>query len=224
MCSCRERTSLTATECRRPAGFRCRWWKSAEPRCSLPGMSDTRAALGLRPIINVSGTMTALGASIVVPEAVRGRGRRSCRNSSRSTTCSGAPARRSPRHAAAEAGFVTASAAAGITLAVAGCMTGRRPRRDRAAAGRARAEERGARSSSATWSATARRSTRRSASPAPRWCRSGRRPTCARYQLEGAISERTRGGLFVVSHHTVQIRAAPARGGRSRSRTRAACR
>src|SRR5258708_20400836 len=33
--------------------------------------SDIRARLGLRPIINVSGTMTALGASTVVPEAVK---------------------------------------------------------------------------------------------------------------------------------------------------------
>ena len=33
--------------------------------------SDIRARLGLRPIINVSGTMTALGASIVVPAAVK---------------------------------------------------------------------------------------------------------------------------------------------------------
>ena len=32
---------------------------------------DIRRRLGLRPIINVSGTMTALGASIVVPDAVR---------------------------------------------------------------------------------------------------------------------------------------------------------
>ena len=32
--------------------------------------SDIRPSLGLRPVINVSGTMTALGASIVVPEAV----------------------------------------------------------------------------------------------------------------------------------------------------------
>lgn len=31
---------------------------------------DIGAQLGLRPVINVSGTMTALGASIVVPEAV----------------------------------------------------------------------------------------------------------------------------------------------------------
>src|SRR5258708_4901720 len=33
--------------------------------------TDIRARLGLRPIINVSGTMTALGASIAVPEAIR---------------------------------------------------------------------------------------------------------------------------------------------------------
>jgi D-glucosaminate-6-phosphate ammonia-lyase len=32
--------------------------------------TDIRSDLGLRPIINVSGTMTSLGASIVVPEAV----------------------------------------------------------------------------------------------------------------------------------------------------------
>ena len=32
--------------------------------------TDPRPDLGLRPVINVSGTMTALGASIVVPEAI----------------------------------------------------------------------------------------------------------------------------------------------------------
>ena len=32
--------------------------------------SDIRPSLGLRPVINVSGTMTSLGASIVVPEAI----------------------------------------------------------------------------------------------------------------------------------------------------------
>ncbi len=31
---------------------------------------DIRRQLGLRPIINASGTMTALGASIMVPEAI----------------------------------------------------------------------------------------------------------------------------------------------------------
>ena len=32
--------------------------------------SDIRTRMGLRPVINVSGTMTHLGASIVVPEAI----------------------------------------------------------------------------------------------------------------------------------------------------------
>ena len=84
---------------------------------------DIRARLGLRPIINVSGTMTALGASIAVPEAIRAAAdilpewveindlhRKASKVIAAAT--------------GAEAGFVTASAAAGITLAVAGAMTG----------------------------------------------------------------------------------------------------
>lgn len=84
--------------------------------------SPIRDRLGLRPIINVSGTMTALGASIMVPEAIR------------------AMAEIAPefveiddlqRHASAtvarltgaEAGFITASAAGGIVIAVAATMT-----------------------------------------------------------------------------------------------------
>jgi len=43
---------------------------SAERHAAAPPASDIRARLGVRPVINVSGTMTALGASIVVPEAV----------------------------------------------------------------------------------------------------------------------------------------------------------
>jgi L-seryl-tRNA(Ser) seleniumtransferase len=31
---------------------------------------DIRRKIGLRPVINVSGTMTSLGASIVAPEAI----------------------------------------------------------------------------------------------------------------------------------------------------------
>jgi len=86
-------------------------------------MTDLRAELGLRPIINVSGTMTALGASIVVPEAVRAvtailpqfvEVNDLQRRASRSIA----------EACGAEAGFVTASAAAGISLAIAGCMTG----------------------------------------------------------------------------------------------------
>ncbi len=89
----------------------------------MTSRSDIRARRGLRPIINVSGTMTTLGASIVVPEAVREVAeilpewvevnhlhKMASQTIARST--------------GTEAGFVTSSAAAGITLAIAGCMTG----------------------------------------------------------------------------------------------------
>jgi D-glucosaminate-6-phosphate ammonia-lyase len=84
---------------------------------------DVRLELGLRPVINVSGTMTALGASIVVPEAIEAMAgllpefveiadlqRKACTAIARLT--------------GAEAGTVTASTASGISVAVAGCMTG----------------------------------------------------------------------------------------------------
>ena len=84
---------------------------------------DIRPQLGLRSIINVSGTMTSLGASIVVPEAVQmAEGILSefveinelhRRASSTIAQATGA-----------EAGCITASCSAGITIAVAGCMTG----------------------------------------------------------------------------------------------------
>lgn len=85
--------------------------------------SDIRRRLGLRPIINVSGTMTALGASIAVPDAVRAMAEilpEFVEITDLQRKASAAIARAT----GAEAGFVTASASAGITLAVAGCMTG----------------------------------------------------------------------------------------------------
>jgi len=85
--------------------------------------ADIRQRLGLRPIINVSGTMTALGASIVVPEAVRAVADilpEFVEITDLQRKASAAIARAT----GAEAGFVTACASAGITLSVAGCMTG----------------------------------------------------------------------------------------------------
>ncbi|WP_370675152.1 aminotransferase class V-fold PLP-dependent enzyme [Pleomorphomonas sp. PLEO] len=88
-----------------------------------PSNVPIRERLGLRPIINVSGTMTALGASIMVPEAIRAMAeiapefveiddlqRRASATIARLT--------------GAEAGFVTASAAGGIVMAVAASMAG----------------------------------------------------------------------------------------------------
>jgi len=85
--------------------------------------NDIRLELGLRSVINVSGTMTFLGASIVGPEAIDAMARvlpefveigdlqrKACAVIARLT--------------GAEAGTVTACTGSGITLAIAGCMTG----------------------------------------------------------------------------------------------------
>lgn len=85
--------------------------------------SGIRERMGLRPIINVSGTMTALGASIAVPEAIRAASEilpefveidDLHRHASRAIA----------KLCNSEAGTVTASASSGITIAIAGAMTG----------------------------------------------------------------------------------------------------
>lgn len=85
--------------------------------------SDPRHRLGLRPVINVSGTMTALGASICVPqavEAVAGILPVFVEMDDLQRKAGAVIARLT----GAEAGMITASASAGITLSTAGCMTG----------------------------------------------------------------------------------------------------
>ncbi len=84
---------------------------------------DPRPGLGLRPVINVSGTMTFLGASIVVPEAVAAATAilpEFVEINDLHRKASAAIARAT----GAQAGFVTASCSAGITLAIAAAMTG----------------------------------------------------------------------------------------------------
>ena len=90
----------------------------------VPGR-DIRRELGLRPIINAAGTMTVLGASIMVPQAVAAM-----------AAIAGEFVEMEHLHQAAsavvaqatgaEAGFVTACCASAITLSVAGAMTGER--------------------------------------------------------------------------------------------------
>ncbi|NKC52289.1 hypothetical protein HED63_26770 [Ochrobactrum cytisi] len=82
-----------------------------------------RDRMGLRPVINVSGTMTALGASIMVPEAIRAMAEIAPQfvemddlHRVGSKTVS--------RLTGGEAGFITASCASGISLALAGTITG----------------------------------------------------------------------------------------------------
>ena len=86
---------------------------------------DIRADWGLRPIINVSGTMTVFGASIMAPQAVAAM-----------VAIAGefvemgalheAASRVISRLTGAQAGFVTASCASAISLSVAACITGYR--------------------------------------------------------------------------------------------------
>ncbi|MBL8698133.1 MAG: aminotransferase class V-fold PLP-dependent enzyme [Alphaproteobacteria bacterium] len=169
--------------------------------------SDIRQRLGLRPVINVSGTMTHLGASIVVPEAIRAASdilpewveindlhRKASRAIAEAT--------------GAEAGFVTASAASGITLAIAGAMTGADLARveqlpDAAGmkdevviqmghmTGYGAAIEQGIRLAGA------------------RVVPVGNVTDARSYQLAHKIGERTAAGLYVVSHHTVQYGQMP---------------
>ena len=85
--------------------------------------TDIRLQLGLRPVINVSGTMTALGASIVVSQAIHAVSEilpqfveiHDLQRKASAVIV---------RLTGAEAGCVTASASAGITVSVAGAMTG----------------------------------------------------------------------------------------------------
>ena len=85
--------------------------------------TDMRPSIGLRPVINVSGTMTSLGASIVVPEAIEAMASilpHFVEINDLQRKASGVSARLT----GGEAGFVTASCSAGISLAVAGAITG----------------------------------------------------------------------------------------------------
>jgi L-seryl-tRNA(Ser) seleniumtransferase len=87
--------------------------------------ADIRQALGLRPIINASGTMTVLGASIMVPQAVAAMAAMASEfveMDALHDAASGVIAELT----GAEAGFVTASCASAITLSVAATMTGDR--------------------------------------------------------------------------------------------------
>ena len=84
---------------------------------------DIRLRLGLRHIINVSCTMTSLGASIVVPEAVEMTEAISTEfvEINELHRCASETI---ARLTGAEAGCISASCSSGITVAVAGCITG----------------------------------------------------------------------------------------------------
>jgi D-glucosaminate-6-phosphate ammonia-lyase len=169
--------------------------------------ADIRAVLGVRPIINVSGTMTALGASIVVPEAVQAVAailHEFVEIEDLQRKASAAIA----RLCGAEAGFVTASCSAAITLGVAGAMTGS----DLAAIERL-PDATGMKNEvviqaghMVSYGAPIEQAIRLTGA---RVVPVGQATSARPYQLAGAMNARTAAAVYVVSHHTVQYGMIP---------------
>lgn len=164
-------------------------------------------ASGLTPVINVSGTMTGLGASsagqpvvddcaAILPHFVKMHELQALASETIA------------RLTGAEAGFVTASASAGITLSIAGCMTGLDP-----AAAERLPDTAGLRNEVVIqaghlchYGAPVDQSIRLAgASVVP----VGQSTQVLDHQLTGAINERTAAALYVVSHHVVDYGQIP---------------
>ncbi len=164
---------------------------------------DPRPALGLRQVINASGTMTSLGASIARPEVIAAvteilphfveiddLQRRA------STAIADATG--------AEAGCVTACAAAGMSISIAGAMTG-----NSLALIEQLPDTTGLRDEVVVqaghlcnYSAPVEQAIRLAGA---RVRSIGTVSEARADQLEAALSDRTAAMLFVVSHHTVQF-------------------
>jgi D-glucosaminate-6-phosphate ammonia-lyase len=168
---------------------------------------DIRAQLGLRPVINVSGTMTSLGASIVVPEAVDAVTRVLSE-----FVEMGDLYRRASRSIAdltgAEAGFVTASCSAGISLAVAAAITGDNlwAIEQLPDAGSLKNEVLIQSGHMVSYGAPVEQAIRIAGGKV---VPVGQATSAHAYQLDGAITERTAAAVFVVSHHVVDYAQIP---------------
>jgi L-seryl-tRNA(Ser) seleniumtransferase len=160
---------------------------------------DPRPDLGLRQVINAAGTMTVLGASAAVPEAIAAAARilpwfveidGLQRAASRAIVAL----------TGAEAGFVTASASAGISLAVAAAMTGTDRGRveqlpDTAGMANRVIMQQGHRIDYGAPIDTAVRIT------GARIVSVGQATSASRYQLQHALAEPAVAVVHVVSHH-----------------------
>lgn len=162
---------------------------------------DIRTSLGLRPVINVSGTMTSLGASIVVPEAIAAMTSilpQFVEMNDLQRKASVVIARLT----GGEAGFVTASCAAGISLAVAGTITGSDllaiEKLPEATTGKN--EVLVQMGHVVSYGAPVDQSIRIAGG---KTVMIGQATSTHRYHMENAISDRTAAALYVVSHHVV---------------------
>ncbi|QCI99314.1 aminotransferase class V-fold PLP-dependent enzyme [Agrobacterium larrymoorei] len=162
---------------------------------------DIRTKIGLRPVINVSGTMTSLGASIVVPEAIAAMTailpqfvEMNDLQRKASTIIA--------RLTGGEAGFVTASCASGISLAVAGAITGpdllaieKLPETTTP-----KNEVLVQMGHVVSYGAPVDQSIRLAGGKV---VMIGQATSTHRYHMENAINERTAAAVYVVSHHVV---------------------
>lgn len=168
---------------------------------------DPRPALGLRPIINVSGTMTHLGASIIVPEAIEAMAAVASEFVELSQLHKKAGAVVA-RLCGAEAGTVTASVSAGITLSVAAAMTGSDLGRieqlpDTAGMKNEVVIQQGHMVNYGHPLEQGIRLAGAKVRPV------GQVTRAKRFQMEAALGEATAAAVYVVSHHTVQYGQLP---------------
>lgn len=168
--------------------------------------SELAQALNLTPVINVSGTMTYLGASIVVPQAIDAMATilpEFVKMEELQRFASGTIARLT----GAEAGFITASCASGISLAVAGCMT-----KDNLLAVEqlpttpAPYEVVIQAGHSVSYGAAVDQAIRLTGA---RCVPVGQATQCQPYHLEQSINQNTVAALYVVSHHVVEYGQLP---------------
>ncbi|MFK4822798.1 aminotransferase class V-fold PLP-dependent enzyme [Ochrobactrum quorumnocens] len=173
-------------------------------RSNLP----IRERLGLRPIINVSGTMTALGASIVVPEAIRAMQeiapefvemddlqRKASAIIARST--------------GGEAGFITACCASGMALAIAGAITGDDLLAVEALPDNGRLKKTEVivqQGHLVSFGGNVEQLIRMSGGKV---IQAGTVSSTHDYHIANAINEHTAAALYVISHHTVQYGMIP---------------
>lgn len=162
---------------------------------------DIRTKIGLRPVINVSGTMTSLGASIVVPEAIEAMAAIlpqfvEINDLQRKASTIIA------RLTGGEAGFVTASCSAGISLAVAATITGP----DLLAIEKLpdtsspKSEVLVQMGHVVSYGAPVDQSIRLAGGKV---VMIGQATSTHRYHMENAITDRTAAAVYVVSHHVV---------------------
>lgn len=157
--------------------------------------------LNLTPVINVAGTMTYLGASIVIPEAIEMMRKilpEFVKMDELQRFASGVIAGLT----GAEAGFITASCASGISMAVAGCLT-----QDNLLAieqlpslATPKNEVLIQAGHAVSYGSPVEQAIHLTGA---RCIKIGQATQCSPYHLEQSINERTAAAVYVVSHHTV---------------------